>query len=256
MPGGRSLLFIHFCSLYPGCVEEQSGLAAAATLSDEVRRALYQYVRRQSGPVTREEAARAVRISVKLAAFHLDKLVDRGLLRTDQRLPTGARRPVGRAPKRYAPSDMQVSLSVPERRYELAGEILVDAFCQGDPTVRSTEAALQVARQRGRQLGAEARQARRLRQPGPERTMAIAENLLEQYGYEPSEDGEGGLVLRNCPFHSLAARAPELICGINAAFIDGVLRGLGNSTVQAELEPKPGLCCVRLVPPGCQRRPD
>ncbi len=43
----------------------------------------------------------------------------------------------------------------------------------------------------------------------------------------------GILALSDCPFHSLPQRAPELMCHINQAFIDGLLRGLGNKTVSA-----------------------
>src|SRR5690242_21928791 len=106
-------------------VKQEGQLQALAALGDEVRSALYRHVRRENRPVTREEAAQAVRISVKLAAFHLDKLVDRGLLRADQEVPQGVRRRVGRAPKRYSVSDREFSVSLPERRYELAGEIQI-----------------------------------------------------------------------------------------------------------------------------------
>jgi predicted ArsR family transcriptional regulator len=79
--------------------------------------------------------------------------------------------------------------------------------------------------------------------------MARAEALLGEHGYEPAGDDEGGLTLRNCPFHGLVERAPELVCGLNAALIDGMLRGLGNQTVRAELRPAPGRCCVRIGVP-------
>ncbi len=244
-------------------MEPDSELLAVTALGEEVRRSLYGFVRRQGRPVTREEAARALRISVKLAAFHLDKLVDRGLLRADNEVPRGVRRRVGRAPKRYAPSDLELSMSVPERRYDLIGEILVDALAALEPsdTPKETpsdtpvEVARRVASDRGRRLGVDARQARRLGRPGPERTLATAEHLLDQHGYEPVEDGHGGLVLRNCPFHVLVGRAPELICSINAALIDGVLRGLGNGDVRADLQPEGGLCCVRVRPPGSEPTP-
>ena len=54
------------------------------------------------------------------------------------------------------------------------------------------------------------------------------------------------VLLRNCPFHPMAAQAPELVCGINHAFLGGLLDGLGTDTVTAELQPQPGRCCVRL----------
>lgn len=234
-------------------MKQQGQLQALTVLGDEVRSALYRYVRRQNRPVTREEAAEAVRISVKLAAFHLDKLVDRGLLRADQEVPQGVRRRVGRAPKRYSRSDREFSVSLPERHYELAGEILVDSLARvgaeqgGDPPA---DVSRRVARDRGWQLGADLREQRNLGRPGPERTIAAAEDLLDQFGYEPARDDRGGLVLRNCPFHALVRRQPELVCGLNAAFIDGMLRGLGNETVRADLRPETGLCCVCVRPPS------
>jgi predicted ArsR family transcriptional regulator len=230
-------------------VQQDAALEAVASLGDQVRWGLYRFVRRQGHPVTREEAAQALRISVKLAAFHLDKLVDRGLLRADHTVPTGVRRRVGRAPKRYTPSELEVSLSLPERRYDLMGEILVDALTEGTPGDPPAEVARRLAWERGQRLGADARQQRRLGRPGPERTVATAEDVLDEYGYEPARDQHGGLALRNCPFRALAHRAPELICSVNTAFVDGLLRGLGNDNVRAELAPQPGLCCVRVRPP-------
>ncbi len=233
-------------------MKQERQLQALAALGDEVRSALYRYVRRQNRPVTREEAAATVRISVKLAAFHLDKLVDRGLLQAGHEVPRGVRRRVGRAPKRYSVSDREFSVSLPERRYELAGEILADSLArmsQEQGGGQPADVSRRVARDRGWHLGAGLRERRNLGRPGAERTMAVAEDLLDQLGYEARADG-GGLVLRNCPFHALAQRQRELVCGLNAAFVDGMLRGLGNETVRADLRPEPGMCCVCVCPPG------
>jgi predicted ArsR family transcriptional regulator len=232
-------------------VKQEGQLQALAALGDEVRSALYRYVRRQNRPVTREEAAEAVRISVKLAAFHLDKLVDRGLLRAGHEVPQGVRRRVGRAPKRYSVSDREFSVSLPERRYELAGEILVDSLARAgaEGGTPSADVSRRVAWDRGREVGAGLRAQRNLGHPGPERPVAAAEDLLDQLGYVPARDDRGGLVQRNCPFHALAQRQPELVCALNAAFVDGMLRGLGNESVRADLRPAPGLCCVCVRPP-------
>ncbi|GAA2472334.1 hypothetical protein GCM10010388_76210 [Streptomyces mauvecolor] len=51
---------------------------------------------------------------------------------------------------------------------------------------------------------------------------------------------------RNCPFHPVAARAPALVCGMNHAFAEGCLTGLGATTATAVLNPRPGSCCVEL----------
>ncbi|MFN2490456.1 MAG: hypothetical protein ABR529_12105 [Actinomycetota bacterium] len=65
-------------------------------------------------------------------------------------------------------------------------------------------------------------------------------------GYEPYRDVAGRVALRNCPFHNLARRAPELVCGINHAFVDGLLRGIDGTGVEAVLEPTPGECCIKI----------
>ena len=82
--------------------ELERQIATIASLDDPVRRGLYLYVSGRGREVGRDEAARAVRISRALAAFHLDKLVRHGLLVTTYRRLTkrrgpGAGRPVRRA---------------------------------------------------------------------------------------------------------------------------------------------------------------
>lgn len=68
------------------------------SLGDPVRRGLYEYVVGHREPVGREEAAEAVGISRSLAAYHLDRMVDDGLLefsfaRRSGRSGPGAGRP-------------------------------------------------------------------------------------------------------------------------------------------------------------------
>src|SRR5262245_56833751 len=62
---------------------------ALGALEDELRRNLYLFARSQGRPVNRDEAAAATGISRKLAVFHLDKLVDHGLLTTSFARPPG-----------------------------------------------------------------------------------------------------------------------------------------------------------------------
>lgn len=226
-------------------VDEAQALGVLALLNDDIRRRLYHLVRRSGHPVTRDEAAKALSISAKLAAFHLDKLVEGGLLDAGFETPRGLRRRVGRAPKRYSPSTAEVSLSLPERQYEMIGEILVDALGQTAGSESAVEAANQVAFRRGEQIGADRREQIRRGRLGAERTIGEARGLLDELGFEPADDS-GGLRLRNCPFDALARRDPKLVCVLNASFIDGILRGLGNTSVSAELAPEEGSCCVRV----------
>jgi predicted ArsR family transcriptional regulator len=206
-----------------------------AALVDPVRRSLYDYVRRQDHPVTREEAADARAVSRNLAAFHLDKLVEVGLLRSRYEAPRNQPRGRGRTPKVYEPAG-GLEVSVPERRYELVGRILADAMAdnQGD----AGQAALAEAERHGRRLGEAARYQ-------SEGEIGI---LLAELGFEPRPGPPGRIVLDNCPFHALAVRQPALICGLNRAFVEGLLAGLGATGLAARLAPRPDACCVEVGP--------
>jgi len=208
--------------------------SAVIALADSSRRALYEYVRRADHPVSRDEAGQAVGISRGLAAFHLDKLVDAGLLRARHEAPTDQPRGRGRAPKVYEAASAGLTVTIPERRYELIAEILTDAVATEPTDVE--HAAQRLARQRGREIGA------RLPEEGSDLTSA-----LDQLGFEPQPEADGSVRLHNCPFHVLAVRHTELVCGLNHAFVAGILEGLGDSRVQARLAPRPGACCVELV---------
>ena len=226
------------------------GAGTVAVLEDDLRRRMYLYIRGRGEPVSRDEAAAQVGISRKLAAFHLDKLVERGLLNAHYaRLPGRSGAGAGRSSKLYEPSELEVDISIPERRYDIVGEIMVEAL-QSDATESPRQAATRVAREKGLHLGEKVKARLRLRPPGTERALAVAEETLTGYGYEPYRDESGAISLRNCPFHTLSRQAPELVCGLNREFIDGLLRGLGNESVEASLEPKAGECCVKLRPKG------
>lgn len=219
-------------------------MAAVAALDDEVRAALYAFIRDAAGPVTREAAAEGVGISRKLAAFHLDKLVDAGVLQA--RIEALGARRVGRAPKVYEPADGDVAVHLPPRSPAMLAEILLDAVRFERPDERAGDAVLRVARERGVRTGTEERERLRPGGIGSERALSIAAGLLEQYGFEPCR-ADDGLRLRNCPFHPLAATSPELVCGLNHAFLSGLLEGLqADSAVTAVLAPGVSACCVEL----------
>jgi predicted ArsR family transcriptional regulator len=141
--------------------ETDAGVAAVqavAALEDPSRRELYWFIRASAQPVTREQAAAAIGISRKLAAFHLDKLVDAGLLVAayDRAARTRTR---GRAPKAYRPADVQVSISIPERQPAALAELLIAAVLTAGPDETAREAVLRIAEEHGRALGDDARAA-------------------------------------------------------------------------------------------------
>ena len=198
---------------------------------------MYAFIRAARRPVTRDEAAAAVGISRKLAAFHLDKLVEAGVLLA-RSAPRSGR--VGRAPKVYEPSAVDIQVSIPPRSHELLAGILLDAV------LPDTAPALQAAQARGEAIGAAERTRSRPGRLGPERALTHAADVLTRHGFEPTRESPTCLRLRNCPFHPLAERATELVCGMNQAFLSGMLTGLRATSVQAILAPRAGECCVEL----------
>jgi predicted ArsR family transcriptional regulator len=220
-------------------------IKAIAALDDDLRWGMYEFIRAARRPVTRDEAAAAVGISRKLAAFHLDKLVDAGALRAHYQ-PVGGIRRVGRVPKVYEPSGTDIRVSIPPRRHDILAGILLDAVVSEARGENARDAVQRVARDRGEQVGAAERQQTRPGRLGAERALTLATKLLAGQGFEPARESPTCLRLRNCPFHPLAAQVPELVCGLNLAFLSGMVDGLQASTVEAVLEPRAGECCVEL----------
>jgi predicted ArsR family transcriptional regulator len=219
-------------------------IRAIAVLDDELRRGMYTFIRAVRRPVTRDEAAAAVGISRKLAAFHLDKLVDAGVLRADYQQAEGVRR-AGRAPKVYQPTEVDIRISIPPRHPDLLAGILLDAVL-AEREETAGDAAMRVAHERGQDIGSAERELARPGRLGTERALTLAEAALRRHGFEPDRESPTCARLRTCPFHPLAAKAPQLVCGINHAFLTGLLDGLGAESVQAVLDPRTGECCVEL----------
>ncbi|QKG18787.1 helix-turn-helix transcriptional regulator [Actinomadura verrucosospora] len=228
-----------------GSSAAKSAIESLGVLQEDLRRRMFLFIRRARHPVTRDEAAASVGISRKLAAFHLDKLVDAGLLRARYAAPGGVPK-VGRQPKVYEPSEAQIQVSVPERRHELLADLLLTAVLGERQDESAIQAALRTAAEQGRRLGEQERSRSRPGRLGAERGLTLCERMLEGHGYEPVRESATRLTLRNCPFHPLAAKAPDLVCGMNHAFLAGYLDGLDAGAVQAVLAPRPDECCVEL----------
>ena len=128
-------------------------LASLSSLDDPVRRRLYEIVTRQAGPVGRDEAASAAGIGRALAVYHLDKLVESGLLTASYQRPAGRSGPgAGRPAKLYARSGREFAVTVPPREYELAARLLVQVV-ESDRSGRSRAALGETAHRLGAELG-------------------------------------------------------------------------------------------------------
>ncbi|WP_412074822.1 helix-turn-helix transcriptional regulator [Streptomyces xanthophaeus] len=226
---------------------------AIAVLQDPVRRRLYEYVAAQGREVGRNEAAEAAGVARTLAAHHLDRLTEAGLLESGSRRLTGRSGPgAGRPAKVYTRARAEWSVSLPARDYRTAAELLAEAAEQAGLDVELCAAA----RRRGEALRGSA---------APCGGLEEAMEALAARGYEPHlEDVEGAegvrdaegtdgaegttgaaarvVRMRNCPFHAVAERFPPLVCGMNLALLEGLLGADGP--VRARMDARPGECCV------------
>ncbi|CRK62147.1 possible transcriptional regulator [Alloactinosynnema sp. L-07] len=223
----------------------EDSVSAVAALEEPTRRRLYDHVVRQPNPVTRDDAATACGLPRATAAFHLDRLADEGLLDVVYERRSGRSGPgAGRPSKLYQRSGRQVAVSLPERQYEFASRLLAAAIEDVERTGDTPRAALdRHAREAGERLGEAARTAADLDQT--EATM----RALDDYGFEPRAT-DTGIVLGNCPFHTLARAHTEMVCGMNLGLLNGFLTGLSATGLRATLDPAPGFCCVRIEPAG------
>lgn len=236
-------------------------VAGVGALAEPARRALYRYVAAQPDPVSREQAATEVDLPRHSAKFHLDRLVEEGLLEVEFRRLSGRTGPgAGRPSKLYRRSSRQFSVSLPERRYHLAGDVLASAI---DRSIRYSvpieEAVREAAAVEGRRLARESEEengvgagtddspttAPRTADGSSRSDLDRTATVLARHGYEPRVS-EDEICLANCPFDRLATEHTDLVCGMNLALIDAVIEGLGVRAVDAELAPQPGYCCVKV----------
>jgi predicted ArsR family transcriptional regulator len=212
-------------------------LAALAALGEPLRRTLYHFVAAQDHAVSRDEAAEGAGVSRSVAAFHLDRLVDDGLLLTEFRRLTGRRGPgAGRPAKLYRRAE-EIEVSLPARRYAFAAGLLAAAVSRAAETGAPVAAVLaEVARERGVGLAGSVCAA----------DLPHVVEVLAAEGYEP-QLADREVVLRNCPFHVLVADHPALVCGMNLALLEGFAGAVPDVALEARLEPSEGRCCVRLA---------
>ncbi|HEY4378397.1 MAG TPA: helix-turn-helix domain-containing protein, partial [Acidimicrobiales bacterium] len=138
--------------------DQERRIGRIAALDQPLRRDLYALLVARGAWVTRDEAAAALDVARSVAAFHLDKLAEAGVVEVSYERTSGRTGPgAGRPSKRYRRSGDEVSASVPDRHYDLAGSLLATAIAEstrtGDPVTQCLSATAHAA---GRRAGEEA----------------------------------------------------------------------------------------------------
>jgi predicted ArsR family transcriptional regulator len=211
-------------------------LDVAGGLIDPLRRRLYSFVAGAEEPVGRDEAARATGIGRSLAGYHLDELVEDGLLEVSYARRSGRTGPgAGRPAKLYRRADVEVTVQLPPRNDALVAHLLATAI-ETDPSGASRASLRTATRAEGRALGRELESG----------SVSAVVEALESRGYEPVVSDDG-IRLRNCPFHHLVADHLDLVCTLNRDLLGSAVTS-AKVAFRAELDPQPGQCCVVLRP--------
>lgn len=222
----------------PNLVERVTALAA---LLEPTRRGLYEYVVGKTTAVSRDQAADAMGVTRAMAAFHLDKLVESGLLRAEyRRLTARVGRGAGRPSKLYRRSRHRFDVTLPPRDHELLARLLTESL---DPA-RAGESPQEVAREYGRSLGVRARNKLSSRDDR-RRFRRCVQDVMGELGFDPVADGPQ-IHARNCPFDPLSRRYPAVVCQTALAVVSGVIDGVGAESLAPRYDPRPDRCCVVL----------
>lgn len=198
--------------------------SAAAILADRTRRGIYLFIKHRREPVSVNQVADAFSIHRNAAKFHLDKLLECGLLQAEFKRVNGRSGPgAGRPSKLYSSTSVEVSFSIPERRYELLAQLLLRALTSGE----SLEA---VGYAFGRQLAVDFKKDVQCEDP-----MDCVRSLLSQLGFEPTvetdADGATWITTENCPFGKVALESDVQVCGLDHAMIRGIMETFADGEV-------------------------
>ncbi|WP_462417128.1 helix-turn-helix transcriptional regulator [Kytococcus sp. Marseille-QA3725] len=211
---------------------------------------------RERGLVAAEVGA-AAGVHVTTARFHLDQLLEAGMVTASFR-----QEGVGRPRKRYAlvAGDRPLELT-PGRGYAFLAGLLARTLARsagGDPVTPEQAGRDWAAEHVGAPAEAAGTEPDELWR---ERVAATGE-VLRDWGYVPeTTHGPGAreahLELHGCPFGDLAREQPDVVCGIHRGLISGTLETLGERDVSTELEVfvTPTLCRARVSVPDRPREP-
>lgn len=221
----------------PGPAGETVDTPQHRALGSASRAAILRLVGSETGLTGAEVAARTG-LHPSTVRVHLERLVETGLL-VRARASGGA---PGRPPWRYRVAAEQPAPAP----YRALARALLDHLAT---TGGGTRAAVAAGRAWGRGL-AEAVAA-------PADPAGTTVTVLQRLGFDPrrppgSAAGDpGGRIevhLHTCPFLELVGEHPDVMCGLHAGMLQGVLQAAGAPDGQAVLEPfaAPTACVVRL----------
>jgi predicted ArsR family transcriptional regulator len=192
-------------------------------------------------PLGVREVAEQTGLHPNTARFHLDALVDAGLVtRNAQSRPSPGRRSLA-----YQVQDGGGPAG--RRRYRLLAEMLTSMIAGVMPEPGAT--AAEAGREWGRYLTEQPPPYQR-----PDATQAIEKltAALEQIGFTPEALAEGSgyqIRLHQCPFREVAERHQDVVCALHLGLMQGALTQMRAPVTTARLQPfvQPSVCIAELT---------
>ena len=196
-------------------------------------------LRASSAPLGVQDVAEQLGLHRNTARFHLDGLVDDGLIERSAE----ARDEPGRPRLLYTARSFDAG---GVRSYQFLAEMLTGLVSSVVPDPAAT--AMVAGREWGRHLTEKVPPSRRLT------TAEVVErlrSLLGSIGFDPQLAGEPEapeLHLRHCPFREVAERHQNVVCALHLGLLRGALEEM-RAPLAADLEPfvQPSLCVSRLT---------
>src|SRR5262249_20794009 len=176
------------------------------------------------------EVAAAAGVHRTVAFQHLERLAALGYLITDRR--RGLR---GKPAKVYRLARGPIELSHPARLHRQLAGLLARALD------RLGGAGAAAGRDAGRDFGGSLGVQRVA--PGLEEALVPLAVLGGRYVREP----EGVLAATNCLFREACVEAPQVVCGLHAGMLEGVLASAGQAHSVLPLGPRPGDGCAFAI---------
>jgi predicted ArsR family transcriptional regulator len=213
-------------------------------LAVPARVAVLDHLRACSEPMDAHAVAAATGQHVTTVRFHLDVLIEAGLVTASRQQPHGR----GRPRTLYAPAFQGRGTSGGAYR-ELA-DVLAANF-DATPARRRRRAERAGADWAAKRLG-----------PAPQAVSSAAEarqrvtGVFAEMGFDPEPDSGGRVLLHDCPFRDTARAHPDVVCAAHQGMLTELLARLAPARPAPVLEPfaGPRLCVITFddAPPDTQ----
>lgn len=237
----RRRLFDHLSSLPTGASTDATGRAGGGQA------------------LSAQELAEVVGLHLTTVRFHLDQMVDAGMLIAVRAAPSGG---AGRPRKLYSvptvpmqaptePHALQAYAALSEVVTRAAGQSGSRSVELADHDQAPLEQTPRALEESGREWARDhvGRVVAEVSQAGPATTpgawlgkIGVVLDLLVGWGHAPElrttpGAAETDILLRDCPFLALAKDQPHMVCGVHRGLLRGALDALGEESVELDLVP-------------------